>query len=251
MTTIVMKLEQGNWVANETQVETLAHERYSGARTVTAIDGTYLRVLLVAIQARLGRKTRGRVALDTQAQVLEETHVKFYDAVLRGVTTDEIAIDETLPQAERSARALERNRRSAFARSAKSTLALAAATGIDLRGLDPATTSKASLRAATAPPEASDKTVRQINRSRGALLRAIGRRAKIEPDEARREIEATIEALEQVASSLDAGPSPATARVERRAPPDRGPARTRVGVPVIMNRSASSGATRSNDHARQ
>src|ERR1700748_3360913 len=98
--TIVTKLEQGNWVANESQIETLAHERYSGARTVAGIDGTYLRVLLVAIQARLGRKTRGRVALDTQAQVWEDTHKRFYEAVLRGVVTSEIAIDETLPTAE-------------------------------------------------------------------------------------------------------------------------------------------------------
>lgn len=237
--TIIAKLVQGNWAANEAQVESLAHERYTNASAVTLADGTYLRVLLVAIQARLGRKTRGRVPLDTQAQVLEETHTKFYDAVLRGVTTDEIAIDETLPQAERSARALERNRRSAFARSAKSTLAGAAAAGVDLRGLDAATVTKSSLRALTAPPEASDKTVRQINRSRGALLRAIGRRAKIEPDEARREIEATIEALEQLATGLDAAPQPTTSRTERRAaPPDRGPARTRVGTPVMLNRGA-------------
>lgn len=238
MNTIATKIEQGNWVANEQQVEALAHERYAGASAVANVDGTYLRILLVGIQARLGPKRRGRIALDTQAQVLEETHKRFYDAVLRGVTTPDIAIDETLPQAERSARALERNRRSAFARSAKSTLATAAASGVDLRGLDVALVTKASLRALTAPPEPSDKTVRQINRTRGALLRAITRRAKVNADEAVEEIEATVEALQQLAATLEK-PRPAAGRP--RAPrtlQDRGPARTRVGAPMLNSRSA-------------
>lgn len=234
MTTIIAKIIASNYVATEQQVEALAHYRYTQNTEVNGSDATYLRILLVGIQARLGPKRRGRISLETQGQVLEETHAKFYDAILRGVTTPEIAIDETLPQAERSARALERNRRSAFARSSKSTLAIVAAAGVDLRGLDASLVTKASLRALVSPPEPSDKVARQIVRSRGSLLRALARQAKTSPNAAHDAIQAAIDALTELQEGMGGTSAPADA-MERRAPRDRGPARTRVGS-VMLNR---------------
>lgn len=232
--TIISKLVAAHFVATVAQVETLAHERYATNTAVLQADGTYLRVALVDAQSVLG-KPRGRGTkpnAEAQLEVLGKTNEKFYPAVLRGVTTEDIAVEAGLDPKEQSRRALERNSRSAFARSALSTLTAYVRAGGDLRTLDAETVTKASLRAATAPPEPTDKVARQVQRAAGSLLRAVTRRAREHPDEAREEIGRVMEELQKVLDSLGNGDEEhEETTVTTRAPRDTGATRTRVGVP--------------------
>lgn len=247
MTTIIAKLEKGHWVANEHEVEILAQERYANAVVVARADGTYLKVILVAAQAKLGNKPRRRAValskadIEAQAGVLKSVHERFYPHVLKGITTADVAIEDGLDTSESRRRSLERNARSAFARSAYSTLRAYAEAGGDLRALDAAVVSKAGLRKALAPPEPTDRIARAIQRSQQSLMRAIARQAKRDVDTARESIETTIEALnnmlEQLGGEVEAEEPGATTVVGRAAAPDRGAARTRVGVPML-NRGA-------------
>jgi len=246
MNGIVAKLVKAHYVVhNEHEVETLAAERYTSNVVVAQADGTYLRVLLVGTQAKLGRprgRAAARVNAEAQLAVLVETHERFYAAVLRGVTTPDIAIEADIDSKEQRRRSLERNSRSAFARSAMSTLTAFVKGGGDLRTLDAETVTKAGLRAAVAPPEPEDKVARQIQRASGALLRAVTRRARDNPDEAAREIEGIMDELQKVLDSLNGGEQPepgATTVVAGARPRDTGPARTRVGTP-LLNRGALS-----------
>ncbi len=243
MTTILAKLEKGHWVATKHDVETLAHERYTNAAATAAGDGSYLRIVLVAAQSKLGRP-RGRGTkpnIEAQLAVLTAVHELFYAAVLRGVTTPDIAIEPALDTKEQRRRSLARNSRSAFARTAVSTLTTYVRLGGDLRPLDPATVTKGGLRAAMAPPTPTDKVARQIETAQGALLRALARRARDNPDEARAAAEAAVEALQTALDAMDAqppAPQPGQ-RIERRRATDVGPARTRVGVPQFHRGAVS------------
>lgn len=227
-----MKIEQ--------RVELLARERVTSATIVSNADVTYLSLLIDAMQSQLGKNRRGKINSLQQAQVLADVDKRFYAAVLRGVTTEDIAIEDGLDADEQRRRSLERNRRSAFARSAKSTVSAFITGGGDVRTLDPNSVSKASLRKAVAAPEPEDKAARQIATAKGALLRAITRRARGDPEAARTEVETLMDELQKVLDSLDGEPEQpqheATTVVGMRVP-DRGPQRTRVGQP-LLNRGA-------------
>lgn len=231
---IITRLIAAHYAATVAQVESLAHERYTSNVAVLNADGTYLRIALVDAQSNLGRP-RGRGAApnaEAQLTVLTKTHEKFYPAVLKGVTTDDIAVENGLDPKEQSRRALERNSRSAFARSAMSTLTAYVRAGGDLRTLDAETVTKASLRAATAPTEPTDKVARQVQRASGMLLRAVTRRAREHPDEAREEIGAVMDELQRVLDSLGNGDEEHEETTTTARPPrDAGSTRTRVGVP--------------------
>lgn len=221
-----------------TQVEHLARARFEAHASVTESDSTYLSLVIDAMQAKLGRKARGRVNAEAHAVVLNEVHELFYAAVLRGVTTDDIAYDEKLDGKEQRRRSLERNSRSAFARTTKSTVANFIAGGGDVRALDAQTVSKAFLRKAVAPPQPADKVARQIANAKGALLRAVERRARGDPDTAREELSTLIEEFQEVLAQLGEGEEEkpaheATTVVGLRHPPERAAQRTRVGTPLL------------------
>lgn len=239
MNTILAKLVKGHWVANEHEVETLAHERYVNAGNVTLADGTYLRVLVVETQSKLGRP-RGRGVKPNakdQLAVLEAAHARFYPSVLKGITTPELALDDSIDTKERQKRALERNARSAFARSAKSTLAAYVEAGGDLRVLEVAAVTKDALRKAVAPKEPENKVERQIQRAQGALLRACARRARGDPDKARQFIEGAVMALEALLETIENGNTEEDETATTTVPRERPAQRTRVGVPML-NRGA-------------
>lgn len=238
MNSILSKLEHSTAIPTEAQVESLALERHNNSGAILRVDNTYLRILLLASQAQLGRRSRAAFDAEAQATVLNTVHDRYYSAVLRGVTTHDIEIDETQDPKERTRRSLERNRRSAFARSAKSVLLSYVEGGGDMRKLDVTTVTKGMLRKAVTAPEPTNKVERQIARSKGALFRAIARQAKSDAYKAQQTLEAAIDELQLMLNELpdedDAEPEP---MVDRRAPPDRPHARTRVGVP-LLNRGA-------------
>lgn len=235
MTTILHKLEANPASATDAQVEQLAQARYTAGTEVARTDGIYLRVLVAGCQGKLGPMRRGRAPNGgAQLAVIEAIHARFYGAVLRGITTADIAPDDTLDNAERQRRTLERNRRSSFARTAKSTLVAYAKAHGDIRSLDAQTVSKNQLRAAVEPEPVGDKVSQRIVRSEGVLLRAVKRQAREDPDTARETLERTIQNLRKVLDSLDDVEPPqdhTNASVDR----PRQHTRTRVGN-VMLNR---------------
>lgn len=223
----LQKIVASHYVATVAQVESLAHDHYTNSREARLADATYLRILVAGCQSKLGSsKRRGaRPGAAAQLAVVESVHSQFYPAVMRGVTTEDIAPDETLEAAERSKRTLERNRRSTFARSAKATLVAFARGSGDIRVLDVANVSKGSLRAAVKPPEPVDRTERQISRAQGALLRALARQSRADPVAAQAHAEAIIELLQGA--------------LEEVPPAERQTQRTRVGTLVFNSPGVS------------
>jgi hypothetical protein len=213
---------KNQYAMSESQVEQLAREHVVHLNGAQGTGITYLRVLLVTVQARLG-PPRGRKALgvETQLEALGAAETPLYAAVLRGILTDDVVDDVSLPKEARHLRMLTRNSRSGFARSAKATLVEFVRGGGDMRSLDAEVVTKDGLRKASRPPEPTDKTARQIARSSAALQRALQRQIRFDADKAREVIDGLIEDLQAM---LDGIP-------EERA--GKAHTRTRVGIPTF------------------
>lgn len=205
MRNLIQTIAAANFVADAKQVEALAHEHYTANAGMRSADGTYLKVVIVACQRDLGVRPKGRARVDSKAQlsVLENVHAPFYEAVLRGVTTSDIAADTGLDKDESARRAVERNRRSTFARSSKSTLVSYINAGGDLRTIDAVTTSKVQLRNfIDQGRSAADIVERTLLRSQRAILRIVSREAEEAPDAARTRLEGIIEMLQTALDEL-------------------------------------------------
>lgn len=236
MTTIIDKITAAHFVATEAQVEALAAQHWKDGDSLRATDGTYLKVLIAACQAKLGRPGRGRrPAAESQLTVLDAVNGLLYAAVLRGVADSSIAVDPADSPAAARGKALERNRRSAFARTTASTVRAFVLGGGDLRGITLADVTKGALRAAVMPAEPPDKGGRQVSRAQSALIRAAIRLAKREPARARDLLEHAIEAMQFALDGIptedqpDMGATTTVAGVRHQ--------RTRVGTPML-NRPA-------------
>jgi len=132
------KIDKANYMASDSEVEMLAAARFTNDEATRKVDGTYFRILVANLQSKAGAmRARKPTAKDIEQYrvLLAEVHAPYYAAVLRGVTTPDIADMEGLSKEEKRDRALERNRRSNFARSAVSTLGTFIKLGGDVRGL--------------------------------------------------------------------------------------------------------------------
>lgn len=228
---IIEKIEAAHHVATEQQIEQLAQNHYTSQSAVGRANGVYLRAVIAAAQSKLG--TRGRPpAKDAQMSVLTGVHDKFYAAVLRGVTTDDIAAEDGLDRTEKQRRGIERNRRSNFARTAISAITGYVERGGDLRKLDVASVTKDQLREYGRPElqDADPVTARTIRAQEG-LLRALTRRARGDPAGARASAERAIAALRTLLASITVPPEMGETTVIGK----RSHARTRVGVPVMIH----------------
>lgn len=231
---IVERLEASNYLANEQQVEALAHECYSGQARVGRADTTYLKVLVAGCQSALGQHRGKRVSgpkvTDIQLNTIGSVHDTYYMAVMRGITTQDIIHDDNLPADERQSRALERNRRSAFARTAKSTLVGFVRAGYDLRDLVVSTITKSQLREAAQiarhPPHMQHQSA--VVTAYDKLASALARTAHEDPGGTRETIKHIISELEKLADSTsdDSGTDARNRRAVRehgRAPTGHGP----------------------------
>lgn len=228
---IQQTIAKAHYVATEAQVEDLTVAQWQAASGLEIHNATYLRVTLAQAQAKTGTKARGRHSKDAQLAVLVAVNAIFYAAVLRGLVKADPAIaqDDALEPPEKSRRALERNRRSTFARTSYRELVGFVERGGDLRTLDVETVSKASLRAFGKAPESEDRTERTLERAQGAILRAINRLARGDPAEALERLDAVLGTLQERRHAL-ANQRPA--KREGRA------VRTTVGVPQFARPGA-------------
>lgn len=212
---------KSKYAMTEAQVENLARDIAAAQDVTLGGRTTYLRVLVTHMQATLGRVKRGKsLATQAQLEVLDTVHGRYYVAVLRGVTTHELEPSAGLEQPELTRRSVERNRRSTFARTAKSTLASWIKTGGDMRALDADTVTRDPLAAEVRAARGVNGITYAIERKREALLRAIASEVEDDPAGAREDIEATMDELQKVLDSL----SPNGNAV----PPARGPTITQV-----------------------
>lgn len=200
---------KSKYALSEMQVENLARESSEATVAVERVGLTYLRVILVGLQAVTGGgkgyKPVRRLVNGTKAahlEALEGVHKKFYAAVLRGVTTPDIAPKEGLPMAEQQARTLARNKRSNFARSAKSTLASFIRVGGDVRTLDPDTVTRDPLAAKVREKLGVSEPGYKIGRHVRGIARLVEHEACGDPEAARAELQKVIEELQATLDSL-------------------------------------------------
>lgn len=228
---VIEKIESANHVATEQQIEMLAQNHYTSQTAGARADGTYLKAVIVAVQSKFGKRG-ARPKADTQLAVLTGVHDRFYAAVLRGVTTSDIAPDESVDRTERQRRNIERNRRSNFARTAMSVLTGYVERGGDLRGIDVATVTKGALREFGRPELSGDPLAARVVRSRESLVRAIARRARGDPAGAKAAAEAAIAALRTLLASIIVQPDVGETTVI-------GSRRTRAGQPVMVHHAGA------------
>lgn len=190
MTTIIDTIMKANYAATDTQVEQLAHTLVLGETA----DNVYLRVLLNRMQAQLGRPRRGKAP--PQEPVLEAIHEKLYAVALRGVGPEDMPMPE-------------RHRKANRFRTNAATVRYFIQHGGDVRSLDIATVSKASLRKSvqpgSAPVEGETRAQKAFRAAEAAVLRTLERLVKASPDEARGRVEHLMDELEAWLAKLDAG----------------------------------------------
>lgn len=206
---IETKIEKAHYMASEHDVEMLSAAHLSCSEATQRVDGSYLRILIAAVQARFGASGRGRRKaadgdLGAHSTYLASVHTRLYPFVLRGITTPDVADDEALSVEDRRARGLTRSSRAGFARSAASTLQTFVRAGGDIRGLDVETATKSALRAwakAQGPgkpyAEVFQAAFKRVEREASAL-------AADDPDAARVAIEDCMTRLQAILDDLSA-----------------------------------------------
>lgn len=157
------------WSAGE--IRTLARQTVDGRRQITTARGAYFRALVETAQAELGGKGSGQ---DAQITVVKSVHRRFYPIVEEATTTPDIVRNDKLQKAERRRRALERNRRTNFARSAYGTIRRwLRAEGHDLMTLDAHKVTKSQLLSEAPPARKHTLTPERVRARAGKLTGAL------------------------------------------------------------------------------
>lgn len=194
------------------QIEFLASENLTAQATTSRVGTTYLRVLVLDVQGQIGARARGRpLRAQSQLDALEVTTGKFYEAVLRGITTDDVRPDVTASRDEQRRRAFERNRRSAFARVSKSVLVGFIKAGGDMRTLDPETVTRDPLALYARQARGVSESGHQLERVAARAIRIARASARVDVDAARTELAALIAALQVAHDELSIDESQPTA----------------------------------------
>lgn len=219
---IIQTIAKANYAATGAQVETLAHAVVIGKQG----ESTYLRVLVAHCQAEAGTGRR-KLPNDAAEAIVDKVHGKLYPHVQKGVQANGLGGE---------LEAKEVNRRSTFARTSASELRGFIAKGGDIRTLEVDTLTRAQLRKFGVTVPTGTRAERSFSKSADALERAARRIARGDPDAALERIDEAIAKLQAVRDELEAGgdeEGSTTVVGVRRAVPDRGTARTRVGVPQL------------------
>lgn len=184
------------------EIRTLARQTVDGRQQTLSARGAYFRALVETAQAELG----GKAGQEGQLAAVRHVHRRFYPVVQEATTTPDIAHSVKAPPAERKRRALERNRRTNFARSAYGTIRRwLRADGHDLMKLDSQKVTKSQLLK-EAPPTRKHALTKERMQARadkfiGGLLGFTRQLAKVDQAQA-----ATVanDAIEQLVKLLAA-----------------------------------------------
>ncbi len=154
-----------SWTVGE--IRTLARQSVEGRQQTLSARGAYFKALVQTAQAELG----GKAGQEGQRAAVRVVHHRFYPVVLEAVTTLDVAKSDKLPKQERERRALERNRRSNFARSAHGTIQRwLRAEGHDLMKLDSEKITKSQLLAEAPPTRKHALTPKRVKARAGKLV---------------------------------------------------------------------------------
>lgn len=179
---------RSGYIVTDAALATLARDYVDGVSRADTVRGSYLRVLVAHSKRAL------RSVKNNALEAVEQTHLHLYGVVLKAITTPDLEAVEGLIAEERDRRTRERNRRSNFARTAKSTLIAWIKAGGQLNTLKPGTVTKDALQAAYAtvragPANARERWVRLESRVE-ALLKTL--------------LDDDLEAAQELADSLQA-----------------------------------------------
>lgn len=170
---ITATLAQRHYLASDDDVRVLARVSVAGTAMLETSRACYMRVLLAHTQVALGatepreHSARTLALLDKDARAaqrakFDDTNARLYALVLA-----------ENPAGRGKGAALERHSRTAFARSAASTLRGAIAVGVDLAALGVADTSKGAIAKLTATRTTRKARPQSAKRKLAALRRRI------------------------------------------------------------------------------
>lgn len=205
------------WTASE--IRALARQTVDGRKQIATARGAYLRALIETAQAELA----GKADQEAQLAAVKSVHRKFYPVVQDATTTPDIEASDKLPRQERRRRALERNRRANFARSAYGTIRRwLRAEGHDIMKLDAQTVTKSQLLQ-EAPPTRKHALTRERVQARAkkptaALLGFTRQIAKIDQEQAVAVANEAIDALVKLLASQAKVTTDAKVAIEEQRP---------------------------------
>lgn len=218
VSSVLELIERDTYLLTDTQVGELALLYVSHQQAIEQVSGAYLKVFVAGIQVELGLKQpvlsakpgkaprHDEKEIQRQLAAIEIVHTRMYEAVSKAVITDELKDNPELPRGERGARALARNARTNFARSAASTVRTFVRNGGDIRQLVIKTLTKRGLQeAAASRSTVVSETVQLTKRAEGAGKRsmlAMKRLAQHDEALARSRIEALMTELGQLLITL-------------------------------------------------
>lgn len=198
-------LKKAGFIVSDATLASMARDFVEGVRRADAVRGTYLPVLVAHSKRELG--SRRLVTPDQALAAITKVHDHMYAVIKEAVFTPDVAAEEGLPDDERRRRALERNRRTTFARTALATLTKAVESGAKLQSLDPASVTKESLRQYYAKPREGPVSIEdRIQRTETRLEELLREVASEDPATAQQLLADVQAKLEQVLEPAPAAP---------------------------------------------
>lgn len=183
-------------------IRNLARQTVDGRSAIVTARGAYFRALVESAQAKLD----GNADPVAQMAALKAVHRTFYPVVQEATATPDIRLDKKVPPLERKRRALERNRRTNFARSAYGTIRRwLRAPGHDLLKLDTEKVTKAQLLEQAPPTRkhalTSERIQMRADRLVGQLVGFTRQIAKVDQAQAAKVVEAAMQQLMKFTAS--------------------------------------------------
>lgn len=192
-------LAKTGYIASDATLKTLAQQYVTGADAADEVRGVYLKVLVAHALREAQNLSHKRITMPDAIGAVTAAHSLLYAVILDAVTTADVAADDSLDKDERSRRARERNRRTTFARTAKSTLLSFVKAGGRLVTLDPASVTKEFLRTFTQQARQGPKTLPdQIKAARARLGKLVAALKEQDADAAQEEVDTTSTTLQAV-----------------------------------------------------
>jgi hypothetical protein len=165
-------LAKSGFLVSDTVLAGMAREYVESSGRIDTVRGSYLRILVAHAQQELESLGLTRPPTESVLAAVNAAHEHLYAVILSAVVTDEIKDADGLDQTEKDRRTKERNRRSNFARSAKSVLMQWVRTGGKLPSLKPEEVTKVGLEKQFRPArQTAPATVEEkIDATRDRLL---------------------------------------------------------------------------------
>jgi hypothetical protein len=158
------------YIVNEAALSDLARRYADGIAATEGVRATYLQILVAHSKQEVDSK---RSTARQEQEAVENTHGKLYGIILDAITTKDLVADDALPKDEQKRRSRERNRRTVFARTSKSTLKRWLEAGGKLASLDPATVTKEALRVQVTPDTKPDEVIARAEQIMERALRVL------------------------------------------------------------------------------